>query len=455
VKRKAYGSVLNWTNLVLIALGSALFALYRRGIHGLQSDYQGVEYIVWFIKLALIQSALYVAAAWVVWRAVASRPTLMIVVIFAALFRMSLLFAPPVLSDDLYRYIWDGRVQAAGINPYRYIPADEALAGLRDEAIYNKINRRDNAHTIYPPVAQLFYFLVTRVSESVTWMKIAMVGCEAVALFALMSLLAAFGWPRVRVLIFAWHPLLVWEIAGSGHVDALMIVLILLALLARRNQNQTLAGIALAAATLVKFFPVVLLPALYRRWSWKMPAAFIATICLAYAPYLSVGAKAALGFLPDYAGQEGIESGERFFLLALARRVTADGVPNAAYLTVAVGIMAFIAAWALCQAQSSEAGYLRWSCLLATAFTVLLAPHYAWYFAWLVPFMCFAPAVSLFYLTGVSWVLYATWLGDAPGQLFTINAALYVPFLMLGTLSLALRYANRLKSPTPARTAES
>jgi alpha-1,6-mannosyltransferase len=447
LKRKGHWPVLNWGNLALILLGGALLALYR---HGLQAEGQGVSYVVWFIKLALVQSALYFGAALTVWRAGRSRSTLVVVVVFAALFRLSILFSTP-MSDDIYRYIWDGRVQAAGINPYRYVPADEALAGLRDEAVYAHINRRDNAHTIYPPIAQAFFFLVTRVSESVTWMKTAMVGCEAVALVALASLLASFGWPRARVLIFAWHPLIVWEIAGSGHVDALMIALVALALVARRNENHSVAGIALACATLIKFFPVVLFPGLYRRWRWKMPVAFATTICLAYAPYLSVGAKAALGFLPVYAEQEGLESGERFFILALARKVIAAGVPNSVYTLLGLGLLCFIAAWSLRKGERSDTGFLAASCILASAFTVLLAPHYPWYFAWIVPFMCFVPAAALFYLTAASFVLYGTWLGDAPEQLFRLNAALYLPFALLALIGLAVRHAIRWRSRSDGR----
>src|SRR5260370_22419593 len=84
----------------------------------------------WFLKLVLIESVLFIAACWVTLRAKARRSTFLIVIIFAALFRLSPLFAPPYLSSDIYRYIWDGRVQAAGINPYRYIPAEQALAHL-------------------------------------------------------------------------------------------------------------------------------------------------------------------------------------------------------------------------------------------------------------------------------------------------------------------------------------
>ena len=147
--------------LALIALGLASLALYR---YGLEFDKADTPQIVWFIKLALGQCALYAVAAWVVWRAPARRSTLLLLVLFAAAFRLSVLFAPPALSDDIYRYIWDGRVQAAGINPYRHIPAADALGFLRDADVYPNINRRDYAPTIYPPLAQMIFFGATRVS---------------------------------------------------------------------------------------------------------------------------------------------------------------------------------------------------------------------------------------------------------------------------------------------------
>ncbi len=97
----------------------------------------------------------------------------------AVAMRAALLPAPPFLSSDIYRYVWDGQVQAAGINPYRYIPADPALEPLRDPAIYPLINRKDYAHTIYPPAAQAVFAAVGQVSRSVTGMKLAMLGFEA------------------------------------------------------------------------------------------------------------------------------------------------------------------------------------------------------------------------------------------------------------------------------------
>src|SRR3954454_21970552 len=136
--------------IALVLLGCVSVVLYRAGLGA-----SGVGGIRFFMKIAFVQSAIYLLAAWIVIRARPSNSTVLIVVAFAIVFRLSILFAPPYLSDDIYRYVWDGRVQAAGINPYRYIPAAPELAHLRDETIYPKINRKDWAHTIYPPVAQV------------------------------------------------------------------------------------------------------------------------------------------------------------------------------------------------------------------------------------------------------------------------------------------------------------
>ena len=432
------GLRVNRTAIVLIVLGVALLVFYRIGVRA-----EGTKDIVWFLKLVGVQSTLYIAAAWLSLRDRESRSLLIIGLVFAALFRLSILFSSPYLSDDVYRYVWDGRVQAAGINPYRYIPADQALVSLRDDKIYPKINRRDYARTIYPPVAEAIYFLTTRVSESVTWMKVTMVGFEAIAIWAIIQLLASFGLPRQRILIYAWHPLVVWEFAGSGHFDAIAIAFIALALLARRKHAEIATGVALAGATLVKFFPLVLLPALYRRWSWKLPLAFAIAIVVAYLPYLSVGPRAAIGYLPGYANEQGLIGGEQFYVLSLARKLIAANVPTAAFIIFSLVLLSTIAAWALWRGQGRDS-YLRRAGLLATAITVLFAPHYAWYFAWLVPFLCFVPRPSLFYLTAVSFILYGTWLGDRPDQMFRLNSFLYLPFALLLVTELLVKRRKKV-----------
>lgn len=418
--------VRGWSCLSVAVLGVAMLVIYRIAVHS-----KGVADIAWFLKLVGIQIVIYVAVAWLSLRSRDSRSLLVLGLIFAALFRLSILFSPPYLSDDIYRYIWDGRVQSAGTNPYRYIPADESLTQLRDEKIYPNINRRDYAHTMYPPVAEAVFFSITRFSESVTWMKGAMVGFEAIAIWAIVQLLSSFGFARQRVLIYAWHPLAVWEFAGSGHLDALAIAFIALALLARRKQAGTLTGVLLACATCVKLFPAVLFPVLYRRGRWKMPLAFFATVLLAYLPYLSVGRRGVLGFLGGYASERGMVSGEQFFLLAWARNVLNAHVPTSAYLVFAVAVLGILSLRLIRNQEHHDLGYLRSSLVIASVFIVLLSPHFSWYFAWLIPFLCFVPSLPIFYLTLASFLLYLTWLGDSPDRVLTLKALIFVPALIV------------------------
>src|SRR5882724_10323543 len=418
------------TNVLLAAVGVILVVLYRTGLHA-----RGVTDIVWFARLALVQSALYLIAAWLIVRARNARATLIIVLVLGGIFRLSIVFAPPFLSDDIYRYVWDGRVQAAAINPYRYIPADEHLQSLRDEEIYPKINRRDYAHTMYPPAAEATYFLTTRISESVTWMKLTIVGFELITVWLLMELLASFGMPRQRILIYAWHPLAVWEFAGSGHIDPLAFAFIALALLARKRNWETATGISLGLATLAKLFPILLFPALYKRWGWKMPAALAATIVVGYLPYLGVGPLGVLGFIPGYAQERGIVSGEQFFILGLLDRLLGVNLPNAIFLVFAGAVLLGLAFWSVFKRDDDDGGDLKRRLVLGTAFMAFFAPDFRWYFAWLIPFLCFVPSIPVFYLTVGSFFLYLTWIYWTETQYFRIKALIFVPFFLLVALA--------------------
>ena len=425
------------SDVLLVLLGCIALTLYRVGVAA-----NSAADIRWVIKLVLVQSAIYLPAAWIVLRSRPSRTTLVIVIAFGVLFRLSILFSPPYLSDDIYRYIWDGRVQAAGINPYRYVPAAPELSQLRDDAIYPKINRRDHAHTIYPPLAEGVFLLTTRISETVVWMKLTMLGFEVIPIWAMVQLLSSLGLPRERLLIYAWHPLIVWEFAGSGHVDAIAIAFIALALLAFRKKADLAAGFSLACATLIKLFPIVLLPGLFKQQRWKLAAVCAATLLVAYLPYLSVGPKLLLGYLPGYAQEQGLVTGEQFYFLHLARKLLGANLPSGVFVGFAAIVMAGIAGWAIFRKTRIE-DHSNPTMVLATAATVLFAPHYSWYFAWLVPFLCFTPSLAVFYLTIAGFLLYFTWLGDSPDRMFVINSIIYLPFLLLGTIELLLRWRER------------
>ncbi|HEY4470019.1 MAG TPA: glycosyltransferase 87 family protein, partial [Stellaceae bacterium] len=298
-----------------------------------------------FLAAALLQGAVYLVAVWSVWRLGSSRRVVLGIAAIAVLMRIPVVLSPPYLSTDVYRYVWDGRVIAAGINPYRYVPADPHLEALRDPDIFPSINRADSAVTIYPPLAEVIFLAVTRVSESVTAMKAAMVGFEMITFVLLVSLLVAEGLPAGRVAVYAWHPLALWEFAGSGHIDAALIALIVAALWAVRHGRGGLAGLFLAGATLTKLYPAVLLPAFYRRWGWAMPLVFGAAIIIGYLPFIGVGWR-VFGFLPGYAGEEGFDAGGAgFYLLSLLRHVPPlAALSGQAYVIGAAALLVALAA---------------------------------------------------------------------------------------------------------------
>ncbi|HYZ42584.1 MAG TPA: glycosyltransferase 87 family protein [Stellaceae bacterium] len=359
-----------------------------------------------FVAIAMLQGGVWAAAA-VMLRRREWRPSLALIFVAAALMRVMALAAPVFLSDDINRYIWDGRVEAAGINPYRYIPTDPALASLQDETIFPNINRNNYAPTIYPPVAQMLFLLMHYIGENVLAVKLVLVAIEASGIWLLMLLLQTAGAPRERILLYAWHPLPVWEIAGSGHIDAAVVALVAAALAAATAGRRAWSGAALGAATLVKFFPLVLAPAIWRptksnRGDWRWLAVLIGVIAAAYLPYIGVGWR-VLGFLPGYVAEERFGTGGGFWLLDFARQLLPVSVT--VYLTFVAAIMGGLAIGALCRAPRPASSF-RWATILATTALVFASPHYPWYFIWLVALLTLTSWWPAWWLTLVAVLLY-------------------------------------------------
>ena len=362
--------------------------------------------------IVVIAGLLYLAAVVIVLKANLPRQTLWGILACAVVMHGLLLAAPPFLSTDIYRYVWDGRVQNAGINPYRYMPADLQLTFLRDDQVYPHINRANSATTIYPPMSQAIFLLVARLGGTVTGMKVAMVAFEALAIAIVLYLLPQVGLPRERVLIYAWNPVAAWEIAGNGHVDGAAIGFIALALLAFAHRRPALTGAALACATLVKLLPICLFPALWRRWDWRMPVTLTVLLILAYLPYLGVGA-GVLGYLPGYAAEEGMDSGAAYYpVFLLSRLIPLPPLAGVAYLAagiVVLGVLALRIVFRTRNPSSDEPPMLttyRDCLVLSTAVIVLLTPNHPWYFVWLLLFGCFVPNAAVVCLTVLSFLLY-------------------------------------------------
>jgi alpha-1,6-mannosyltransferase len=432
------------TNSALVLLGLAMVVLCRQGVLEIH------HFVIGFGLIAMLQAELYLVAVWIVLNRPVDRWTLAVIIVCAAACRLVCLFSPPFLSSDIFRYVWDGKVQAAGINPYRYIPADPHLAFLRDLQIYPHINRRDYAHTIYPPGSQILFLLITRIGATVRWMKAGMVGLEALTIWILVKLLQALGLRREQVLIYAWHPLVLWEVASSGHVDGVALPLISLGLLFYIRHKQVATGAALAAATLVKLYPIALFPALYRRsaWrDWRMPAVVAGVIAAGYACYSSVGSH-VLGFLPEYAKEEGMESGSRYFLLTLARHgLHWDALPTVAFYAFAALVLLGLALLAFLRGESGNMAAIRWSFVIATALMLLFSSHYPWYYLWLLPFVSLIPYVPMLYFITACFYLYTTQLANPGPAMYYMFEWLYattalVALWCMGRKRLALHLRN-------------
>jgi len=421
----------------LIALAASGAALL--GLTGLALVFQRQNDPDSFLAVALLQGAVYLVAVWAVWNGDSSRRLVVGIAAIAMLMRVAVLCAPPYLSTDVYRYVWDGRVTAAGINPYRYVPADPNLEMLRDSEIFPHINRAGLAVTIYPPAAEAIFLAVTRVSESVTAMKAAMVGFEIITFAVLVHLLAAEGLPTGRVVVYAWHPLPLWEFASSGHIDAALIALVVAALWAARRSRGGLGGLFLAGATLTKFYPAVLLPALYRRWRSAMPTIFALAIIVAYLPFIGVGWR-VFGFLGGYAGEEGFDAGGTgFYLLGLLRQLPPLATVSArAYAVGAIAILVALGA-AIALTRDPVRSPFPSATLLATTFIILVSPHYPWYFAWLIVFACFIRSLALLWLTTLCLLLYLVPVEShivRDAHRLVVESMIYGPFAALAIVDL-------------------
>jgi alpha-1,6-mannosyltransferase len=415
---------------VLLALTMAALSLHVPGALSVGS----LTLKTWFVAITGVSAAVYLLAVMLVTHRPLPSHAVWVVLLVAVALRVPLIVSPAFLSTDVNRYVWDGRVQAAGVNPYRYFPADPALAALRDDAVYPRINRATYAPTIYPPAAEVIFAAVGCVWSSITAVKATMTGFELLAVYCLLGLLAAAKLPAERVLIYAWNPLPVWAFAGNGHIDGAAIGLLATALLLRVRQRDGWAGVALGFAILVKFLPVVVAPVLLRRHAWwRTTASAVVVIVGLYGLYGSAGPR-LFGFLSGYGTEEGYDSGDGFWLLAgISQFMPLPARAAVVYKVAVVTILAGFAAWVVFVRRPDGALAI---CAAAGAMMSLLicaiSPHYPWYFAWLAVPCVLAPSPALLWLATAPILLYLDTFGDR----FVWPSVVYVPAIGLALAGL-------------------
>ena len=181
----------------------------------------------------------------------------------AVLWHIPFLLQPPGPDDDIHRYLWDGRVQRLGYNPYIVVPSDPAVSGLHTPETRTLNN--PEVPSPYPAGAELFFRAVTAIRESVFSLKVAFVLCGAMIVLVLLDILRRSGQATHWVLAYAWHPLLAVEVAGSGHIDIVGALLLLVSVAALGRRWRAVAAFAFGLAVAVKLLPIVLLPLYWRR----------------------------------------------------------------------------------------------------------------------------------------------------------------------------------------------
>lgn len=382
------------------------------------------------------------------------RGTVVLVLGFALAFRVAALTGPVVTSSDVFRYLWDGRVQVrGGMSPYRHPPSAPELAGLRDAAIHPAINRPDKP-TVYPPGAQALFALAAVVAPDslVGWRLLLLAGDAATAVL-LLAVLRRAGVPPGSVVVWAWAPLAVFETAQAGHVDGAVPPLVLLALRWRQERRLARAGAALGAAVLIKLYPAVLLVAWWRRGDRRLPLACAAVAAAGYLAYAWPVGRHVLGFLPEYLGPaEDFNVGLRHFL---TEAIGLHGAGARALAMVALGGALLVALLVIAaRREETPSGVLRAGAAAAAAYLVLApTPMHPWYAVWILPFVAARPSAAWLWFTGAVSLSYLAYVvKPAPFPLW-LRIVQYVPLWALLLRAVHGRRAATAVAPAGAACA--
>jgi len=379
------------TATLLAALTTAVALAVRTG--GIRHDPGRI--LLWYG----VAWALFAAAARAV-RKVPVRTATALILAGGAALALAALTTPPSTSSDMYRYAWDGTVQAHGVSPYAYPPSAPQLKPLRENWLFpaeaacrdhtlvakqelhaaggvcTRINR-PTVHTIYPPVAEGWFFAVHELSPAGGRAKVVQIGGAVLAMSttaALLVLLRRRGREPHAAAVWAWCPAVPIEAVNNAHIDTLGVLLAVLAL--GTTAAGARRGALLGAAIAVKLYPVLALPGaiagLRPRQAVRVLLSAVATIALAYLPYVLASGAGVLGYLPGYLQEEGYDSGSvhRFALLRLV-------LPDAAAGPAAVALLLLTVGYVLRRGDPAR----PWSgALLVTGGALLLtSPSYSWY----------------------------------------------------------------------------
>lgn len=330
------------------------------------------------------------------------RRVVVIGLVLAAFWHGAFLRQPPGANDDIHRYVWDGRLQKLGYNPFFVIPSDPAVEGLHT-AETRTLNNPD-LPSPYPPGAQLFFRAIMAIQESAFALRMAFVLCDFAITFVLLDLLRIRGGGAHLVLAYAWNPLLAIEVAGSGHVDIVGALLVVISAAAIVRRWRATAAVTLGLAVAVKFLPVVLLPLYWKRVRIRDVALAVAVFGFLYVPFVDHG-RIPLGSLGAYV------QGFRFNGPVFA--VLDHGAPPwlIAAFAITIGFMTAI------YLRRATTEFVPHAFAWPMAASLLCAPVvFPWYLLWLLPFLTSASTLLIILWTVSIITTYVQWHLSALGH---------------------------------------
>lgn len=436
------------------------FGTLRDGVVPQTIGWYGLAWLAWIAVIVWAERVKQVPLRWM-W-------------ITAVLFRLLLLFTTPTLSDDVYRYLWDGYVANEGISPYAFAIEAPELDDLT-HPVRALANNRWMASPYLPAAQILFFGLTLALPIHPLIMQVTMVIFDLLTAYILLKLLRMVGLPDRRLLIYLWNPLIIVEVAHGAHLDAWMVFLLLTAvyLTFRDPQNsqqsiiqEATPPILLALATLTKILPVLALPILFWRWTWRQLFIYGGAVVLLILPGglrggWGIGGELTgtgiFGAIRIYESQWNFNSG-LFHWLEVRWGAPGYGEPLDAAKYVILGAMfllMLVVWWLAYQRRGDNRALLRllalpfaghillattihpWYTLALLTFVPFLAPtkeESAWCWSALLPWLYLSGALVLSYMTYVDpanfgereWVRQAEWI---PTLLLVVMYLLLVPFL--------------------------
>jgi alpha-1,6-mannosyltransferase len=363
------------------------------------------EHTVPFVTLMLLAFALCLLTYFRF--SIQARSTTLIVLGFALLFRLTVLFAPPYQSEDVYRYLWDARVASLGIDPYKYAPEDPKLEKIRDDRIYPMINSKPHI-TVYPPASQLLFRLGYRIfGANVTAMKAIFSLFEFLAVLIAWRLLVLLGQSNQSLILMAWHPFFIFEFSHSGHSDSVAIFLILLSIYLLLRSRNSWAWVSYAGAILSKLHPALWFPLFMRRTGWKPMIPGLAAGFGLVALYFNMDT--GLGFLSSlkkyfqlFEFNASIHYLIRFIgRIAFNKYLDKDIGP---WLGVLLLLIALLIAWKFPIRNARD--LLHAGFWLTTADLCLATTVHPWYLSWAALALPIFPYAFMVYWTGACFLSY-------------------------------------------------